>query len=231
MRMSDRLDYCEYYLYKIADISVPPLMRKTYRSKDDIGDAYKKSSCYLKNVDARNKYLVDTLSSFMQQDSERFGRFDVDANRILQRAIDRINNARTYADVFGAASDYLWVEASVRLNGSSNTGKTISLTDNKTLENRKAAAWIAEIKKNIDNAKYDLRCMEEAENLPIGKKTFLGLIENPDVAWYANAKNISYFEKKQKMSDCRTYIKELEVVYFAFLVTNIHCEELRRRYR
>ena len=229
--MPGRMDYCEYYLYKFADMAVPFLIQKTYKTKDDIRDAYESSSCYLRNLDARNRYLVDTLTSFIEQDSEKFGRLDADANRILKRAINRISNAGTYADIFGAASDYLWVEASSRLSDSRGTGKPISLTDNEILENRRVTAWIAEIKEKIDNAKYDLSCMEEAENLPIGKKIFLGLVENPDVAWYANAENISYSEKKQRMSDCRVYIKELEAVYFAFLVTNIHCEELRRRYR
>ena len=229
--MSERMDYCQYYLYKFANMAVPSSMQKIYRTKDDIRNAYESTSCYLSNPDARNKLVVESLSSFIRQDSERFGRLDVDAKRILQRSIDRINSAKTYADIFGAASDYLWIEASARLSGPRNTGKVISLTDNEILENRRATAWIVEIKEIIDRAKYDLSCMEEAENLPIGKKIFLGLVENPDVAWYAKAENISYSERKQRMSDCRVYIKELEAVYFAFLVTNIHCEELRRRYR
>lgn len=229
--MSDRMDYCQYYLYKFADTAVPPFLQKTYKTKDDILDDYKSSSCYLRNTDDMNNYLVERLSFFIQRDSIKFSNLDEEANRVLQRAIDRISTPRTYSDIFGAASDYLWIEASARLSGSRNKEIPISLTDNEILENRKAIDWLTEIKENIDKAKYDLSCMEEADNLPIGKLIFLGLVENPDVAWYANAQNISYSEKKQRMEDCRIYIKELEAVYFAFLVTTMHCEELRRRYR
>lgn len=229
--MSEKMDYCQYYLYKFADMAVPHQIQKTYKTKDDIRDAYESSSCYLRNPDAMNKRVIETLSSFIKKDSEKFGRLDVDAKKILLRAVDRINNAKTYADIFGAASDYLWVNASARLSDPRNTGNVISLTDNENQENREAMTWIAEIKEEINNAKYDLNCMEEADNLPIVKQILLGLVKNPDVAWYANAQNISYSEKQLRMSDCRIYIEDLEVVYFAFLVTNIYCEELRRRYR
>lgn len=231
MRMLERKDYCQYYLYKFADTELPTLMLKTYKTKDDIRDAYESSSCYLSNPDAMNKYLVYILFSFIQKDSEKLGCLDIDANRILKRSIERISNADTYADIFGATSDYLWIKASARLCDARNTREQISLTDNENLENREAMAWISEIKGEIDNAKYDLRCMEEAENLPIGKMLFPCFVKNRDIRKYADANNISYFELKQKMSACRTFIKEYEVVYFALLVTNIHRAELRRRYR
>lgn len=170
--MSERMDYCQYYLYKFADMAIPPSFQKMYKTKDDIRDAYKSSSCYLRTPDARDKHLVKTLSSFMQQDSERFDDLDVDANKVLRRSIDRISNARIYADIFGAASDYLWVEASARLCKNRKPGRLISLTNNGILETRKAMIWIEEIRDKIDNAKYDLSCMEEADNLTIDKRIF-----------------------------------------------------------
>lgn len=107
----------------------------------------------------------------------------------------------------------------------------ISLTDNAVLEYMNAMVWLEEIKKDIDNAKYNLSCMEAVDNLPKYKRMVPGLIEDEDVAWYADWHNISDSQRKQQMYDRREYIKRIERVYFAFLVTNIHCDELHRRYR
>ena len=229
--MPEKMDFCQYYLYKCADGVAPPSIQKIYKTKNNIRDAYESSTCYLRSPDERNKYLVDILSSFIQRNSKRFDNLNIDANRILQRSIKRISNARTYDDIFGALSDYLWVEASAKVCEVTKTRNIISLTDNEILENRKSLDWIVGIKEKIDKAKCDLSCMEEADNLPIGKQILLGLVENPDIVWYADARNISYSERRQKMSDCKVFIKEHEMIYFAFLITNLYHEELRRRYR
>ena len=73
--------------------------------------------------------------------------------------------------------------------------------------------------------------MEESKKLPFGKRIFLGLVENKDVAWYANSENISYDELNHRISDCKRYIETKQLIYFAIIATAIVEEDLRRRYR
>lgn len=229
--MSEKKDYCQYYLDKCTEGTIPSFIQRIYKTTDTIRDDYEGSTCFLRSPDDRNKYLVDTLSSFIQRDCERFDSLDVGASSVLQRTIKRISNAVIYDDVFGALSDYLWVEASAKVYEDRKISSNISLIANEMLENRKSMEWIEGVKEKIDNAKYDLSCMQEADNLMLGKRILLGLVENPDVAWYADARNISYSERRQRISDCKGFIKEHEMIYFAFLVTNLYHEKLRRRYR
>lgn len=230
--MSEKKDYCQYYLDKCTDGEMPSLMQRVYKTTDTIRDAYEGSTCFLRSSDDRNKYLVKTLSSFIQRNCERLDdSLDVEASSVLQRSVKRISNVVTYDDIFGALSDYLWVQASAGVCEDRKIRSNISLIDNEILENRKSLDWIEGIKEKIDTAKYDLCCMEEADSLPIGKRILSGLVGNPDVVWYADACNISYSERRQKMLDCRVFIKEHAMIYFAFLVTNLYHEKLRRRYR
>lgn len=229
--MSEEMDYCQYFLNKCTDESIPRSIRHIYQTIDSIRDAYKSSKGYLKSRDSRNTRLMKALSFFIEEDSDRFGRLDPDANRVLQRSIDRITNVRTYDDIFAALSDYLWIKASVRLCETGQPGTVIHLTAIDARETRHSALWLVELKKEIDDAKYDLKCMKEADKLPIKKQILQILIENDDVAWYANPHNISYSQLKQRMSERREFIENQERVYFSFLATNIYREHLRWRYR
>ena len=130
-------------------------------------------------------------------------------------------------DVFTGVSNFLWIIASKK----AATGYNFSLTDDALLERNYAAEWITEFAKKIEKAQYDLSCMEEADNLSFGKQIFLGLIKNPDVAWYANRENISYEDLKQTIQNCRQYITENQIAYYVFVATAIYREELRERYR
>ena len=105
------------------------------------------------------------------------------------------------------------------------------MTDDALLERNYAAEWITEFAKKIEKAQYDLSCMEEADNLSFVKQIFLGLIKNPDVAWYANRENISYEDFKQTIQNCRQYITENQIAYYVFVATAIYREDLRERYR
>lgn len=149
---------------------------------------------------------------------------DVGASRVLQGSIKRISNAVTYDDIFGALFDYLWVEASAKVYGNRKISSNISLIDNEILENTESMKWIEEIKEKIDKAKYDLRCMQETDNPTLGKRILLGFVENSDVVWYADTRNISYSERRQRRSDCKGFIKEHEMIYFALQVTNLYHE-------
>lgn len=229
--MAEKLDYCQYYLNKFDYKALRGPIRATYKTKDEILDDYIRSSCYLEDPDVRNKYLAEDLYLFMRLESKLFCDLDAGAKRVLHRAIDRISSAVTYSDIFGAVSDFMWVEASTRICKKRGPERLISLTDNAVLEYRNAMVWLEEIKDKIDSLKYDLDCMEEVDNLPAHKRIFLGLIEDVDVAWYADWHNISDSERKEKMLYFRDDIKFYERIYFAFLVTNIHSHELRRRYR
>ena len=162
---------------------------------------------------------------------ERSKRLDANAKKVLERSIYRIGNAKTYDDVFTAISAYLWINASKMLCDMKKINGMVSLTDNIILEICYGVKWIENLRKNIDIAKYDLKCMEEAENLSFGERIALGMVENPDVFWYANKDNISYFDRKQRLGDCRNYIKEHEIIFFASLVTVTYLEKMRRRYR
>ena len=130
-------------------------------------------------------------------------------------------------DVFTGVSNFLWIIASKK----AATGYNFSLTDDALLERNYAAEWITEFAKKIEKAQYDLSCMEEADNLSFGKQIFLGLIKNPDVAWYANRENISYEDFKQTIQNCRQYITENQIAYYVFVATAIYREDLRERYR
>ena len=229
--MSDRMDYYQYYLSKCKNKELPTLVGKRYKTTDGVRDAFKNSTCYLKNPDDMNFYLIQTLSSYISEEAEDFSELDKDADRVLQRSINRITNARENEDIFEAISDFLWVKASVKLCEINIRNGIVSLTNIFYQEIRVTMEWLDEIIEKIKDAEYDLECMEESNRLPIGKQIFLGLVENPDVAWYANPHNILHSEKMQKISDCREYIRQLEMIYFAFLVTNIYREDIRKRYR
>ena len=166
--MAEKLDYCQYYLNKFDYKALRGPIRATYKTKDEILDDYIRSSCYLEDPDV----------------------LDAGAKRVLHRAIDRISSAVTYSDIFGAVSDFMWVEASTRICKKRGPERLISLTDNAVLEYRNAMVWLEEIKDKIDSLKYDLDCMEEVDNLPAHKRIFLGLIEDVDVAWYADWHNM-----------------------------------------
>ena len=229
--MSQNRDYCQYYLDKCSNKTIQFALRKIYKTTDDIRYAYENSPCFLKNRDERNVYLLDTVRGYIQNRGKKYDALDIDADKVLQRAINKINQAGKYDDIFEGLADYLWIEASTKLCRDRDKGAFISLIEDAMIENIMAAKWLKDLKEEIDNAKYELTCMEEADNLPLKKKMFLILVDNRDVAWYANSNNISYSERKQRISDFRIFIKEHEMVYFALLVTNIYREELLRRYR
>ena len=100
-------------------------------------------------------------------------------------------------DVFTGVSNFLWIIASKK----AATGYNFSLTDDALLERNYAAEWITDFAKKIEKAQYDLSCMEEADNLSFGKQIFLGLIKNPDVAWYARIYRMRISNKRFKTAD------------------------------
>ena len=105
--MSEIKDYCQYYLEKCTDGAIPSFMTRLYKTVDDIREAYESSRCFLGTPEHRNECLRDALFSFIQRDCEWSDRLDIDARKILQRAINSINNFETYDDVNRALSDYL----------------------------------------------------------------------------------------------------------------------------
>lgn len=224
--MSEKMDYCLYYLRQCSDGIVEVLMRNTdYKTVDSIRSAYEKSSCCSRrNPDYRNRLLVRSVPSFIKQDSERFGCLDADADRVLKRSVERIKNAGTYSDIFKALTDYLWVAASAEI---CKNRRIISLTDNYRIETVRAMDWINGIKKRIDDEERELSCMAKADDLSLVGRALADY--NPDhrVAWYAG--NYPRSEIKQMISERRSLIKELEMIYFAFLVTNLYREQLRWR--
>ena len=226
--MSEKMDYCHYYLSKCSDGKVEALLRNTdYKTVDSIRSAYEKSSCCSRrDPDYRNRLLVRSVSSFVRQDSKRLGCLDADADRLLKRSIDRIKNAGTNCDISKALTDYLWVAASAEI---CKDGRMISLTDNNHIEIVRAMDWIKGIKKRIPDVEYNLRCMEEADNLSLVGRAFSDYNPNRDVAWYAGY--FSHSDRIQMMSERRSLIKELEMIYFAFLATNLYHEQLRWRNR
>ena len=190
-------------------------------------DEYERSSSYYGTTKEKNHKLIDYLSSIINQEAKRLGRLTPDASTVLNRCQEKIRYAKTHDDVFTGVSNFLWIIASKK----AATGYNFSLTDDALLERNYAAEWITEFAKKIEKAQYDLSCMEEADNLSFGKQIFLGLIKNPDVAWYADRENISYEDFKQRIQNCRQYITENQIAYYVFVATAIYREDLRERYR
>ena len=92
--MSEIKDYCQYYLEKCTDGAIPSFMTRLYKTVDDIREAYESSRCFLGTPEHRNECLRDALFSFMQRDCEWSDRLDIDARKILQRAINSINTSK-----------------------------------------------------------------------------------------------------------------------------------------
>ena len=220
-------DYCQYIISKCVTKDSSPATDGAFRTTKAFLDAYESSSSFYGSVSAKNRKLVEWVSFTIDQEAQQIGLLESDAMTVLTRCQKKIADAETYDDVFTAVSDFLWVVASKK----AAKGSHFSLTDDSLLERKYATEWIAELGKKIEEARYDLRCMEEADNLPLGKQIFLGLVENPDGAWYANRENISYDDFKQQIKDCRRYLEESQFLYYVFTVTVIYREDLRSRYR
>lgn len=220
-------DYCQYMISKCVTRATAPATDGLFQTTKAFLDAYESSSSYYETTKAKNRKLIDYLSFTINQEAEKFGPLTPDAMTVLNRCQEKITYAKTYDDVFTGVSNFLWIIASKK----AAKGYNFPLIDDALLERNYAAEWITELAKKIEKAQYDLSCMEEADNLSFGKQIFLGLIKNPDVAWYANRENIKYEDFKQTIKNCRQYIKENQFIYYVFAATAIYHEDLRRRYR
>ena len=103
-----------------------------------------------------NFHLIQTLSYYISEEAEDFSELDNDADRVLQRSIKRITNARENEDIFEAISDFLWVKASVKLCEINNRNGIVSLTNIFYQEVRVTMEWLDEIIEKIKDAEYDL---------------------------------------------------------------------------
>ena len=220
-------DFCQYIISKCRFITTGAATGKIIATTKQYIDAYESSACFCGSARLRNRRIINAVSAAIEEENEGGIPFDNDARRVYSRSKKEISIADTYDQILKAISDFLWVKAS-KLSCESNL---ISLTDDPISERNLISSWILELKKEIENAQYDLNCMEESKKLPFGKRIFLGLVENKDVAWYANSENISYDELNHRISDCKRYIETKQLIYFAIIATAIVEEDLRRRYR
>lgn len=224
--MMEEQDYCQYIISKCVAKGCSSITNRVFRTPEEFLNAYEGSSCSRGSVGVRNQKLVECMSHIIRQETEKLGQLTPDTKSVLSRCLEKLSVVNSYEDIFTAVSNFLWLMASKR----AAKGESFSLTDDAIQERKYTVAWIAEFEDKLKEAKYDLNCMEEAENLSFGKKIFLGLVNNTDVRWYANSENISYKELKQRIIDCRRYLEEKQFASYVFIATAIYREDLRRRY-
>lgn len=220
-------DYCQYIISKCISKNCSPATDGTFRTTKIFLESYENSQSFWGSTKARNRRLIKEITDTIDEQIWNLIDLEADAQRILVRCRNNIKEIRTHEDLFTVASDFLWVMASIKASEKTS----IALLDDSSSERYFSIVWIKELAENIKDAEYDLNCMNEANQLPIRKRIFRGLICNPDVAYYANRENISCQELKQHMNDCQVYIKEKQQLYYAFMATVIYEENLRRRYR
>lgn len=224
--MMEEQDYCQYIISKCVAKGCSTITNRAFRTPEEFLNAYESSSCFRGSVRVRNQKLVECISHIISQETEKLGQLPSDTERVLRRCQEKLSVVNSYEDIFTAVSNFLWFMASKR----ADRGDHFSLTDNAIQERKYTVEWIAEFEDKIKEAKDDLKCMKEADNLPFGKRIFLGFVNNSDVRWYADSENISSKELKQRITDCRRYLEEKQFASYVFIATAIYREDLRRRY-
>ena len=223
--MADQ-DYCQYIISKCAAKNCSLATGGVFRTTKAFLESYENSQSFFLCARMRNQSIVDWAAEFFDKQIYESADLGADARKILSRCQRKIKEIRTYNELFTVLSDFLWVMASRKASES----RRIALIDDSLRERSLATAWITEWEKETKDAQYDLECMNEVDNLPLGKLIFSGFISNPDVAKYVNRAYISYEDFKQRIVDCQMYIKKRQQLYYAFMATVIYREDLRRRY-
>jgi len=220
-------DYCQYIISKCAVKVCSPATDGMFRTTKAFLESYENSKSFSGSAKVRDQRILEWAAEVVDEQILESTDLGTDVKMILSRCQMKIKEMRTYEELFTALSDFLWVMASRKASES----RKAPLIDDSLRERSLATDWIREWEEDTRNAQYDLDCMNEAEHLPISKQIFAGLISNPDVAKYVNREYISYGDFKQRIVDCKTYIKKRQQLYYAFMATVIYREDLRRRYR
>lgn len=228
--MSQKYDYCEYYISKCEKSEVPYARSQQYKTKEELLTAYINSFCYLRTKDQRVDFLLQVLPPFIFHDFGCAKCLDANARKILERAYDRISHVKTYEDIFCALSDYLWVRASIATY-TSKKNNIIYLVEDMSFEALGTLKWLKTLYGEIKQNRITLSCVKEADELPILIQAMPNLIRDSELAYYADIENFTSAKRKHLMDNIKEELKIREMVYFASLVTNNYRDELRRRYR
>lgn len=219
-------DYCQYIISKCAAKGCSPATDGVFRTTKTFLESYENSQSFSVSARVRNQRILEWAADVVDEQISESSDLGPDAKKLLSRCQKKLKEIRTYEELFTVFSDFLWVMASRKASES----RRIALIDDSLRERSLATAWITEWEKETKDAQYDLECMNEADNLPLGKLIFSGFISNPDVAKYVNRDYISYEDFKQRMVACQTFIMKRTQLYYAFMATAIYREDLRRRY-
>lgn len=161
--MMEEQDYCQYIISKCVAKGCSSITNRAFRTPEEFLNAYESSSCFRGSVGVRNQKIVECMSNIIRQETEKLGQLtpDTERERVLSRCLEKLSTVNSYEDIFTAVSNFLWLMASKR----AAKGDSFSLTDNVIQERKYTVEWIAELEDKVKKAKYDLNCMEEAENL------------------------------------------------------------------
>lgn len=219
-------DYCQYIISKCKSKGCSPATDGAFRTTKAFLESYENSQSYSANARLRDHRIIELAADSIDKQMLEVEKLGADARGLLARCQKKIKEIKTYEELFTVLSDFLWIMASCK----SSENRYVELIEDNSKERASITAWITEWENDIDEARYDLDCMNEADHLPISKHFFPGLISNSDVAKYINRDYISYEGLKQRIIDCQRYINEQQQLYYAFMATVIYREELRRRY-
>lgn len=224
--MSAEQDYCQYIISKCKFRGAKLATEGVFLTTKAFLNAYEGSSSFFIGARERDRRIIDWTADVIEKENQNTIDLNADTKDFLSRCRCRIDMVKTYEEMFTVLADFLWIMASRKAAG----GRIVSLTDDVLIERKYASAWISEWNQEIKDAQYDLECMNEADNLPLGKQIFQGFISNRDVAKYVNREYISYEDFKQRIADCRLYIEKKQLLYYSFTATVIYREDLSRRY-
>lgn len=229
--MIDKESLYFYYVLSMCKYeSITKTLPEAYGTKTKLIDAYEHSYYFDKYPNTNTRDLIKTLDDLLfYKDEIHLGVLCDDGRLVLKRCQNMIRSlsngdqtadAYTFDTLCSIITEYLWIRSSVLLNKREKQRNHILLTDRDSLEFSGIKEYLVDLDTRIADAKFDLRNMKTARDLPFKEAFFWHSIEDEYVREYANPGNYTHSDLKDRITDCERFIFEREIIFFAFAATS-----------
>ena len=232
--MEEIKEYCHYILSLCNRDIISTAALGKYKTRQDILNDFENLFDYRSNQWPKfNRRLVkDLFWSISENIFIKESALDTDAKRIFKRCLSGTKGMRIklkdgydvdYDGLFNILADYIWLLASKQYC-TSHEENAFYLIDNFTLLRTKTECFLNELYWQCEQEIKECSIMEEALRL---RRKIFSFSPDERVRCYVSA-DISNTDIQNLIIENKVSIEQKQYLFFALMVTNIRCEEMRR---
>jgi hypothetical protein len=232
--MEEIKEYCHYILSLCNHDIISTAAIGKYKTKQDILDGFENHFDYRSNQWPKfNRRLVkDLFWSISENIYIKDSALDIDAKRIFRRCLSGAKemNIRLkdgydvdYDELFNIFADYIWLLASKQYC-IQHKENAFYLIDNFTLLRTRTKCFLNEVYCQCEQEIVECTIMEEALRL---RRKLCSYSSDERVRCYVSD-YMTNTDLQNLIDEKKVSIEQKQYLFFALMVTNIRCDEMRR---